>query len=321
MSVLAAFLSTWERARTTFGEGTPHGGDGFDHSARLRRLQSDVDAVAPRDWTGAGSESYAEANQRQSRALAAMADLDQRLKAEVDRSAAVVAAGRRELEGVRQWVVDTAATVPRTAAGERMLWPVISRGASEVADIVRRSHGELSAIAERMRGLAGEYEELSGRGKDDDAETVSFMSDDEDEPSDEVPPTTLDLADIEYLDPSAKGRPGMMELIPGSGVWVPDPGSPTYQPKTPEAPLDLNDIEYLGPGVKGEPWQMELVPGSGAWVPNPNYPGYEPHIPEAPVDLTEIEIVDPQARIPAGMVELWPRSGVLIPDPYSGSPF
>ncbi|KUI05943.1 EspA/EspE family type VII secretion system effector [Mycobacterium sp. IS-3022] len=160
MSVLAAFLTTWQRARTTFGEGTPHGGDGFDQSVRFRRLQSDVDAAAPQDWSGAGSDSYAEANQRQSRALAAMADLDQRLKAEVDRSAAVVAAGRRDLEAVRQWVVDAAATVPRTALGEQMLWPVISRGASEVADIVRRSDGELSAIARRMRSLGGEYEAL-----------------------------------------------------------------------------------------------------------------------------------------------------------------
>ncbi|KUH80753.1 MULTISPECIES: EspA/EspE family type VII secretion system effector [unclassified Mycobacterium] len=160
MSVLAAFLSTWERAHTTFGEGTPHGGDGLDQSARFRRLQSDVDAAAPRDWTGAGSDSYAEANQRQSRALSAMADLDQRLKAEVDRSAAVVAAGRRDLEAVRQWVVDAAATVPRTALGEQMLWPVVSKGASEVAEIIRRSHGELSAIAERMRGLGTEYEAL-----------------------------------------------------------------------------------------------------------------------------------------------------------------
>lgn len=160
MGVLAAFLSTWEHARTTFGEGPVHGGDGLDQSSRFRRLQGDVDAAAPRDWTGASSESYAEANQRQSRALAAMAELDQSLKAEVDRSAVVVAAGRRDLEAVRQWVVDAAAAVPETTLGEQMLWPVISKGASEVAEIIRRSDRELSAIAERMRVLADEYQAL-----------------------------------------------------------------------------------------------------------------------------------------------------------------
>ncbi len=63
-----------------------------------------------------------------------MAGLDKRLAVEVDRSAAVVVAGRRNLDAVKQWVVDAASTVPKTAAGERMLWPVISKGSSEIAD-------------------------------------------------------------------------------------------------------------------------------------------------------------------------------------------
>ena len=164
MSVLAAFLSTWERAHTTFGEGTPQTGERFDRSAQLRGLQGDVDAAAPKsDWMGTAADSYAEANQRHSRALGAMADLDQRLRVEVDRSAAVVSAGRRELEAVRQWVVDAAATVPRTAAGDRMLWPVVSRGAGEVAEIVQRSNGELAVIADRIRALGDEYSAVGPR--------------------------------------------------------------------------------------------------------------------------------------------------------------
>lgn len=167
MGVLDAFLSTWERARATFGEGAPQGGDDFDHSTQLRVLQSEVEAASPKsDWTGTGSDTYAEANQRHSRALGAMADLDQRVRAEVDRSAAVVTAGRRDLDAVRQWVIDAASTVPPTAAGERMLWPVISKGASEIAEIIQRSHGDLSAIATRLRGLGNEYDEL-GRSEDD----------------------------------------------------------------------------------------------------------------------------------------------------------
>ena len=314
-------MLTWSNARATFGTGVPQQGAGFDNSAQLRRLQGDVDSAAPgSNWTGAGSDTYASANSKHGHTLGAMADLDTRLRSEVDRSAAVVAAGRRDLDAVKQWVVDAASTVPRTAAGERMLWPVVSKGSREIADIIQRSHGDLGAVAGRIRALGGEYDELGRPKRDANVEPVNFEGEGEDGQG-ELPETTLDLADIVYKDPGELGDPGMMELVPGSGVWLPDPGSPTYRPKRPEAPLDLNDIEYLGPDVLGQPWQMELVPGSGAWVPNPDYPGYQPHVPEAPVDLSKIQLVDPGPLIPSDMVELWPRSGILIPDPYAGRPF
>lgn len=161
MGLLDAFLSTWEQARATFGEGVPQDGAGLDNSARLDSVRGDVEAAMPGSgWTGAGAERYADANSRQASALGAMADLDRRLAAEVDRSAAVVAAGRRDLDAVRQWVVDAAATVPQTLAGEQLLWPVVSKGAGEVAEIIARSHGDLTAIAARMRVLGAEYDAL-----------------------------------------------------------------------------------------------------------------------------------------------------------------
>jgi hypothetical protein len=318
VSALDAFLSTWSTARSTFGDGAPQQGTQFDNSSRLQQLQGGVASAAPGGaWTGAASDKYSDENRRHSGTLGAMAGLDKRLAASVDQSAAVVAAGRRDLDAVRQWVVDAAATIPRTAASERMLWPVISKGSDEIADIIQRSHGDLTAIADKLHSVGAEYDEL-GRDKESDVEPVSF---DREKKKNELPETTLDLADIVYKSPDALGDPGYMELVPGSGVWVPDPHSPLYRPNPVQAPLDLNDIEYLGPGMKGRPWQMELVPGSGAWVPDPNYPGYQPKVPEAPVDLGEIEIVDPTSLIPSDMVELWPRSGVLIRDPYLGRPF
>lgn len=161
VSVVDAFLSTWARARATFGEGIPQDGGGLDHSARLESLRDEVESATPgSDWTGAGAEGYRDRNARQARALGALADLDRRLAAEVDRSAAVVAAGRRELDAVRQWVLDAAATTPETPAGQQMLWPVVSKGAGEVAEIIQRSHSDLAAIAARMRTLGAEYEEL-----------------------------------------------------------------------------------------------------------------------------------------------------------------
>ncbi|SEH62803.1 protein of unknown function [Mycolicibacterium rutilum] len=328
MGVLDAFLSTWSQARATFGEGAPQGGAGIDNSARLQAAQSDVQSAAPgADWSGAGSDSYADMNSRHATALGVMAGLDKRLAGEVDRAAAVVAAGRTQLDSVRQWVVDAASTVPRTMAGDQMLWPVVSKGASDVADIIQKSHGDLAAIAQRMRGIGSEYDELGepeGRGNEDgDVQQVDFVNDEKKA----IPDSTLDLADIEYkapFDPENRdtyGRAGYMELVRGSGVWVPDPHSRNYRPKPPQAPLDLNDVVYRGPESEGQPWEMELVPDSGVWVPNPNYPGYEPKIPEAPVDLAKIEFVDPGARIPPEMIELWPRSGIMLPDPYAGRPF
>nr|WP_090339269.1 EspA/EspE family type VII secretion system effector [Mycolicibacterium malmesburyense]CRL67477.1 Biofilm regulator BssS [Mycolicibacterium malmesburyense] len=165
MSVVDAFLSTWSRARDSFGEGTPQDGAGLDHSARLESLRDDVEAAGPgSDWTGPGAEGYGDRNARQARTLGAMADLDRRLAAELGRSAAVVAAGRRELDAVRQWVEDAVATVPATPTGERMLWPVVSRGAGEIAEIIERSHRDLDAIAARMRAIGAEYEQLGRPG-------------------------------------------------------------------------------------------------------------------------------------------------------------
>lgn len=161
MSALDAFMTTWAQARATFGEGAPADGSQFDQSSRFHELQGDVASAAPGpNWTGSASEAYAEANSRQAQTLGSFGDLDKRLGAEVERSAAVVAAGRRDLEAVKQWVSDAAARLPNTAAGQRMLWPVVSKGSSEIRDIVARSHGELASIADRIRGIASEYEAL-----------------------------------------------------------------------------------------------------------------------------------------------------------------
>lgn len=113
-------------------------------------------------WTGAGADAYADANDRQARTLGALAELDQRLGTEIDRSASVVAAGRRDLDAVRQWVADAAATVPNTMAGERMLVPVVGKGAGEIAGIIERSNADLAAIAGRIEALGEEYRALAG---------------------------------------------------------------------------------------------------------------------------------------------------------------
>jgi uncharacterized protein YukE len=313
VSALDGFRAIWSHANSTFGEGTPSDGSQFDQSARLEDLQAQVKSATPgAAWQGAAADSYAEANSKHERTIGGIANLDRRLAAEVDRSASVVTAGRRDLENVRQWVDDAAARVPNTTAGERMLYPVISKGSSDIQEILTRSHADLSAIAGRIHGLSGEYQAL-GEGEGEGGKggtTVDKLP--------KTPDTTLDLDDIEYLNPGALGPSHYVEI--GPGTWVPKNDFPGVAPSPPKAPLDYRDIQYLGPGTRGQAWQKELVPGSGAWVPDPNYPGFKQHPPEVPVDMATAAILDSGQHIPDGMIELYPGSRVAIPDPNLGAP-
>jgi len=171
-------MSTWSNARVTLGEGTPQDGAPFDRSAQLRQLQASVRAAAPGDrWTGAASDAYADANDVQARALGRMAVLDQRLGAEVDRSAAVVTAGRRSLDGVKQWVLDAAASVPPGDDREQQLLPIARTGIADVAEVIKQTNSDLNIIGGRIRAIDHEYQELGGDKKgpvDKDADDVPY---------------------------------------------------------------------------------------------------------------------------------------------------
>jgi hypothetical protein len=93
-----------------------------------------------------------------------MAELDRRLGAEVDRSAAVVRAGRRSLDEVKQWVLDAASSVPQGVDRERALMPIARRGIGDVAEVVKQADRDLSAIGARIRAIGDEYRTL-GDGK------------------------------------------------------------------------------------------------------------------------------------------------------------
>ncbi|WP_375488839.1 hypothetical protein [uncultured Mycobacterium sp.] len=92
------------------------------------------------------------------------------------------------------------------------------------------------------------------------------------------PKYPLDLNDIKRLAPGAHGPYGYQELVPGSGVWIPDPATNAVQPGflppgSAKYPLDLNDIKRLPVDALGPRGYMELIPHSGIWVPDPHYPG------------------------------------------------
>jgi uncharacterized protein YukE len=160
--VLAAFMSTWSNARSTFGESAPQTGEQYDNSATLRQLQSDLGSAAPgARWTGAAASAYDATNAEHRRVIGAIAGLDQRLSAHIDQSAQAVTAARGNLDAVRKWVQDAAARVPQNAAGQRMLLPIVQKGIGEVIDIVRSSNGELNSIGAKIRGLGDEYQALN----------------------------------------------------------------------------------------------------------------------------------------------------------------
>jgi len=166
-------MSTWSNARDTLGQGIPQEGAPFDNSAQLRQMQTTVASAAPGDkWTGTAAEGYAEANSKQARVLGQMAGLDQRLGAEVDRSAAVVAAGRQNLDGVKQWVLDAAAAVPQSDQREQQLLPIARKGIGDVADVVKQTHGDLNAIGGRIQAIGNEYKELGGPSDKDRRDNI-----------------------------------------------------------------------------------------------------------------------------------------------------
>lgn len=155
MSALDGFMALWGKARDVFGDGSPVDGAEFDKSAQLQDLHDTIRSAAPSDqWSGGAADVYADQNSEHAAKISRMAELDRQLGIEVDRSAAVVAAGRRDLDAVKQWVTDASSNLPATAAGDHALWSIISRGSGEVSEIIQRSHDDLSAIAERIARLA-----------------------------------------------------------------------------------------------------------------------------------------------------------------------
>jgi hypothetical protein len=85
---------------------------------------------------GTASEAYGKANSDHGQVLGQMAWLDRRLASEVTASANVVTSRRRDLDAVRNWVLDAASTALQNQAGERMTLPIVQKGLKDLTDIV-----------------------------------------------------------------------------------------------------------------------------------------------------------------------------------------
>ncbi|OBG15753.1 hypothetical protein A5765_08370 [Mycolicibacterium celeriflavum] len=161
MSVIDAFLTTWSNARQTYGEGTPQASAQYDNSSTLRTLQSTLESAAPDSrWTGSAATEYDEANTEHRRVIGHLADLDRRLATEVDNSAQSVDAGRRNLDDLRKWVVDTANSVPPGENGALMRMVIAQKGLAELQEILHRCNAESHAIGGRIAMLEEEFRAL-----------------------------------------------------------------------------------------------------------------------------------------------------------------
>ena len=203
MTVIDAFLSTWSHTRRAFGDGTPVSGAQYDNSDNLRQLEASLESAGPRSrWSGSAATNYDEANTKQRRAIGQLAGLEQRLASEIDRSAQVVESGRRDLETVRQRIVDAVASVPENQAGERMKIAIAQIGLAQLQEIVQRSNAESNAIGEKIRGLGDEYQALDNYRLDRTTSSdelpafqgVDFKLDTPDEPPPPVPGQPIDPA-------------------------------------------------------------------------------------------------------------------------------
>lgn len=163
MGALDAFYTTWSQARTTFGEGAPKTGDEFDGSERLRQMQSTIESAAPDDrWQGTASQAYAAKNAEHAAVYGKLADLDQRMAAEVSRAAEVVSSGRQNLDQTQNWVSSMDASIPPGKTGEIMRVILASKGIGQISDVIKQSTGDMGDIGRRIEEIGREYEALAG---------------------------------------------------------------------------------------------------------------------------------------------------------------
>lgn len=255
MGVLDAFMSTWSKARETFGQGVPQTGEQFDQSLPLQQLQTTVASAAPRSrWTGAGAAAYQTTNKDHGKVFAQLASLDQRLGQHVTASSRVVTARRENLDAVRKWVVDAAASVPPGKNREQLLMPIVQKGLGKVSEIVTKANGDLSVIGGKIRSLGGEYDAL--RNQKFAPSGVQAVGDfgqaGEELPRSPITPgRPADPANTWVGDPNF----GQWEAVPLSPTGPYAPLQPEYRPFADDTPLKVGPPTRMY--VPGKTWITE----------------------------------------------------------------
>jgi len=154
-----AFYGVWNEAYKTYGEGVPPGGEQFDRSAQLQKMQQAVLAAGPDDrWQGSGSEAYGRANKQLADRYGELADLDRRYGAEIDKSKAAVLAGRQAMLTVRSNFDALVSGLDENKPADRLLlMSALSNGLGEVQKTLLNTTQEQLAAGQRMKVIADEY--------------------------------------------------------------------------------------------------------------------------------------------------------------------
>ncbi|MGV0781002.1 TPR repeat region-containing protein [Mycolicibacterium sp. XJ775] len=165
--MLDAFYSTWTSARKTFGQGAPQDGATLDQSSKLTQMKTGVEAAAPdARWQGPASEAYAAKNKEHAGVYGKLAELDQKMAAEVTNASNVVATGRKNLDNIKSWVDTAAAAIPSgTSAIDRdsKLLSIASQGIGKVSEVITTSNAAMSTIGGRVDTIKSEWQAMGNR--------------------------------------------------------------------------------------------------------------------------------------------------------------
>ncbi|MGA5541742.1 EspA/EspE family type VII secretion system effector [Mycobacterium sp. NPDC051198] len=243
MSALDGFYSTWNKARATFGVGTPVDGSQHDGSSQLLRMKGMVESAAQHDgWQGKGAEAYAAANKQHAAVYQKLADLDKKMAAEVTNAANIVTNGRTQLDTTKSWVDSAVNSLPSSLspqARENSLIPIANQGITQVKNTVSTANGDMLKIGSRITDIKNQYDELQNQklGPDKDGK------DSKDPDGGEAP-----------AEPGSKpGEPGGPEFVIGP-------------PTKPDISWD-EDFKYgsaepgVGDYLKRAEWEAKLAGG------------------------------------------------------------
>lgn len=165
MGALDGFYSTWNKARETFGVGTPTDGSQHDGSSQLLKMKGMVESAAKHDgWQGAGADAYAAANKNHADVYGKLAELDKRMSAEVTNAANIVTTGRAQLDATKSWVDSMVQSLPSSLssqARENSLIPIANQGITQVNNTVSTANGDMLKIGFRVTDIKNEYDDLS----------------------------------------------------------------------------------------------------------------------------------------------------------------
>ncbi|MBP2450732.1 alpha/beta hydrolase [Mycolicibacterium lutetiense] len=210
MSALDGFYSTWNKARATFGVGTPTDGSQHDGSSQLLKMKGMVDSALPDDrWQGPGSQAYAAANKEHAAVYEKLAALDRKMAAEITNAANIVTNGRTQLDTTKSWVDSAVDSLPKSLsaqARENSLIPIAKEGITQVNNTVSTANGDMLKIGFRVTDIKNQYDELQnqklgpGGDKEDKGDTHMLGAEEDKEEGGDGTKTDMSSGDIETID-------------------------------------------------------------------------------------------------------------------------